>query len=281
MSTGNAPKKRRYRLYLDESGDHVYKNLDDPNSRFMALVGVWAEQSVHYAEFEQRLRAFKESIFGDRAPSVVFHRKDIVNKRGTFSILRHDDVSAKFDAGWLQIIAEAKYRCTCVIIDKAEHLGKYRKPFHPYHYALAAMLDRYCGWLRDVGGVGDVIAESRNPQENQALQQEYERIISKGTIQFSAGWHRPALTTTSIKFRNKKADAPGLELADSLAFPLRQWCLIEKGRVPDPGDVFGKRVVRACAPRLHRSRSSGRIEGYGSVWLPKDLNGPPIVWPVQ
>jgi hypothetical protein len=89
------------------------------------------------------------------------------------------------------------------------------------------------------------------------------------------------LTSREIKFREKQHRIAGIELTDSLAFPLRQWALIEKGRIDDPGEVFGKRVVRRCAPRLHRNPASGKITGYGMVWLPRDDSGKEIVWPVQ
>lgn len=29
----------RYRLYLDESGDHVFHDLESPSHRYLALVG--------------------------------------------------------------------------------------------------------------------------------------------------------------------------------------------------------------------------------------------------
>jgi len=34
-----AEKRTRYRLYIDESGDHTYKLLDDPSHRYLALLG--------------------------------------------------------------------------------------------------------------------------------------------------------------------------------------------------------------------------------------------------
>jgi hypothetical protein len=35
-----------------------------------------------------------------------------------------------------------------------------------------------------------------------------------------------------------------LQLADLIAYPVKQICLLEKGLIADPGDVFGKEVVK-------------------------------------
>lgn len=244
------------------------------------MVGVWFEQDRHYPAFERNLRELKESIFGVRGAEVVLHRKEILQRKGAFGRLRDASLASRFDEGWLKIVSGARYRCTAVTIDKQAHLVAYRTPFHPYHYALAALLDRYCGWLRGIKAIGDVVAETRS-REDRRLQEEYERIRRDGSLQFGPVWHEPVLTSNSIKFQGKSANSAGLQLADSLAYPLRQWALTAKGLVPDPGEVFGKRVVRACAPRLHRSPATGRIAGYGHVWLPKDRIGPEIEWPVQ
>ena len=68
----------------------------------------------------------------------------------------------------------------CVIIDKQAHLVRYDSPFHPYHYCLAAMLDRYSGWLNYKNAVGDVMAESRAREEDLQLKQAL--LLEKGKI---------------------------------------------------------------------------------------------------
>ena len=41
----------RYRLYIDESGDHTYNKLDTVGHRYLALLGVWFRQSDDYLAF--------------------------------------------------------------------------------------------------------------------------------------------------------------------------------------------------------------------------------------
>lgn len=76
-----------YCLYIDESGDHVFKRLEDPSHRFLGLLGVWFRQD-EYSAFADSWKKFKRGIFGSE--DVVLHREDIVNRarrKGPFSAL--------------------------------------------------------------------------------------------------------------------------------------------------------------------------------------------------
>lgn len=170
----NAPSEQgprvRYRLYLDESGDHTFNLLHDPAHRYLGLLGVWFQQVEEYARFADDLEHFKCSIFGPRPDKpVVFHRSDIINRKGAFGALREPHLCQRFDQGLLEAIARANFRMACVVIDKQTYLNRYASPFHPYHYCLAAMLDRYSGWLNYKNAVGDVMAESRGREEDLQL----------------------------------------------------------------------------------------------------------------
>ena len=69
-----------------------------------------------------------------------------------------------------------------VVIDKKYHIDTYGKSaFHPYHFALAAMLERYCGFLNFLNSRGDVWAEERGKKEDRSLEREYSRIYTDGT----------------------------------------------------------------------------------------------------
>src|SRR5215212_4742053 len=92
MNLTKAPGARqrmpRYRLYIDESGDHTYNKLDDIGHRYLALLGVWFKQQKDYLEFVHELEQFKNNLFGERPDSpVILHRTDIINRRGAFGIL--------------------------------------------------------------------------------------------------------------------------------------------------------------------------------------------------
>lgn len=270
----------RYRLYIDESGDHTYKLLDDPSHRYLALFGVWFRQHDHYTQFADDLESFKRDIFGPRPDKpVILHRSDILNRKGPFGLLSAPEVQARFDSGLIGIVSRAQFTGICVIINKQDHLNRYVSPFHPYHYCLGAMLDRYSGWLNHWNAVGDVMAESRGREEDLQLKAAYRRVFESGTLLFPYEHHQRALTSKDIKIRPKVANIAGLQLADILAHPVRQACLAEKGWIPDPGDVFGNRLYGLVKPKLNYrygtgSAATGRFFSRRWAETKRPLSGP-------
>ena len=263
-----SPRPHRYRLYMDESGDHTCNQLDNVAQRYLGLMGVCFRQSDDYVAFVDDLEKFKRDIFGARPDKpVVLHRSDIINRKGPFGILCNADAQKRFDEGLLGVIHRARFRMVCVVIDKQTHSAKYASPFHPYHYCLAAMLDRYSGWLNYKNAVGDVMAESRAREEDLQLKQAYCRVYESGTLMFSHQHHQKALTSRDIKIQDKRANVAGLQLADILAYPVKQTFLVDQGVMSDPGDVFGKRIMEAAGGKFNQNELSGQVTGYGKVWL--------------
>ncbi|TRZ86743.1 DUF3800 domain-containing protein [bacterium] len=268
MSQIVAMKQPRYRLYIDESGDHTYKLLDDPSHRYLALLGVWMRQQDEYLAFADNLEQFRREIFGPRPDKpVIIHRSDIINRRGPFGLLRQESVEKNFNAGLLNVIEQAKFKMVCVVIDKRNHLNRYASPFHPYHYCLAAMLDRYSGWLNYKNAIGDVMAESRGKEEDLQLCEAYRRVYESGTLMFGHVHHQRALTSTDIKLKKKIANIAGLQLADILAHPMKQALLLEKGSIPDPGEKFGRLIYEVAKGKFNINTRTKIAEGYGKIWL--------------
>jgi len=166
-SPPNPFRPLRFRLYVDESGDHAYSRLDQTPHRYLALLGVWFEQPTKYTQFHDALESLKRSIWGPRPDSpVVLHRSDIINRKGPFGIFKDPSLRDRFDNELLRIIKDAEFKMVCVVIDKKSHRDQYADPYHPYHYAMAAMLERYAGWLNYFNRVGDIMAESRGGEED-------------------------------------------------------------------------------------------------------------------
>lgn len=269
-TAGPSQRPHRYRLYLDESGDHTYNLLDDPTHRFLALLGVWFRQEDDYKNFSESLESFKKDIFGFRPDKpVVLHRTDIINKKGAFGVLKDPTVEAEFNRRLLEIISRANYRMICVIIDKKRHKEQYSDPFHPYHYCLANVLDRYSGWLKYKNAVGDVMAESRGREEDIQLKGAYRSVYDSGTLMFDRHHHQDALTSKEIKIQPKFRNIPGLQLADVLAHPVKTGCLVEKELVPGLGNSFGKSLWELTQQKFNRNDSRNLVWGYGKVLLPK------------
>lgn len=257
----------RYRLYIDESGDHAYKKLEQVSHRYLALLGLWLRQRDDYVALHDGLEGLRREVFGPRPDDpVILHREDIINKRGDFYILQDPQKEAAFNAGLLRLLADTQFRMACIVIDKQQHRDKYSSPMHPYHYCLAAMLQRYCGWLNYKNVIGDVLAEARGRVEDRQLENAYANIFSSGTLYLDASTAQRVLTTSSLKLRGKAADIAGLQLADVLAHPVKQWVLWQKGIISEPKG-FGRELAEEVVRKFNARSDSGLVEGYGWVLI--------------
>ena len=260
---------KRYRLYIDESGDHTYKQISKTSQRYLGLIGCFVETETYRAEFHPALDQLKQTHF-PRNPDdpIVLHRTDIINRRGAFWKLRDQTVRQCFNKDLLQFLTEQEYILVAVVIDKKSHVDRYRDiAFHPYHYCLTLLLERYCGFLNRFNAEGDVLAESRRGKEDFQLKAAYQRIYENGTLYRDAEFFRGVLTSKELKLKSKTANIAGLQVADILAHPCKEDILLDEQRICDPGPVFGKEVCRAVESKYNRRYSDGCIDGYGKVFL--------------
>ncbi len=199
---------------------------------------------------------------------VILHRNDLINRRGPFWRLRDPENERRFNEDLLQFLAVQDYLLITVVIDKKAHIERYGgAAYHPYHYCLAALLERYCGFLNRSNAQGDVMAESRGGTEDRQLKTVYRRLYEGGTYFHDAEFFQRVLTSNEIKLKPKSANIAGLQVADLLAYPCKQEILIAEGRIEDPGEVFSKEISRFIAGKYNRRYFDGRIKGYGQVFL--------------
>jgi len=261
----------RYRLYLDESGDHVYREVEDIPHRFLCLLGCWF-QNPDYLEFHKSLDQLKSKYFTHHPDDpVVLHREDIINRRKAFKILRDNDVRDQFDDDLLDVISKAQFRVVAVVIDKLELRTAYgEQSAHPYHLAMGFMLQRYAGYLNHINRVGDVMAEARGGAEDRLFSDSYTRIYERGTWMTEPSFFQGALTSRQLKLKQKSANISGLQLADVLCHPVKQYVLQQYGFVgtEELGD-FAKRVHWIVAKKFNAHLYDRRVEGYGYVLYPK------------
>jgi len=221
-------------LYVDESGDHTYKNLEDINRRYLGLTGIAIESEYYRNEFQPKLEALKQSIFPHSPDEpLVLHRDDIINKRSSFGVLRNSGINKQWETSISLFVKEAQFCLFTVIIDKKTHRESYgNAAFHPYHYCLTVLLERYRGYLKSIGGIGDVLAESRGGKEDMSLKAEYQKVWKDGTYYISAPEFQKYLTSKELKVKSKLNNIAGLQLVDLLAHPSKAHILISKGIMP-------------------------------------------------
>ena len=285
---------RIYRLYIDESGDHSYgkkelkrpriefkdrtidyqmghyPELEKEDKRYLGLTGCIIDAEKYRSSFYPRFEELKQKHFPHNPDEpVILHRKDIINKRGPFWRLRDPEKESSFNEDLLSFIKEMDYTVITVVIDKKTHVERYgQSAYHPYHYCLSALLERYCGFLHFYNAKGDVLGESRGGTEDRQLKYAYNRIYESGTQFRRPEFFHSVLTSKEIKLKPKHANIAGIQLADLLAYPLKQEILTEKGRtnVISTG-LFGIRICEVVEKKYNRHFYDKRIYGYGKVFL--------------
>ena len=263
-------KPARYRLYIDESGDHVFKYLEHPGHRYLSLLGCWFNDT-DYRVFHEQLSAFKKQHIPhhpDEPP--ILHREEIVNRRGHFSHLQDPVKNQEFDDALLKVIIESKFHVVGVVIDKLALRQKYGDAAaHPYHLALGFLLQRYCGYMNHINRYGDVMAESRGKREDFNLKDSYARIYNNGVWITKAHFFQNSLTSKELKVKKKSANISGLQLADLLVNPVRQIIMKENGHLAGELAAFVSRLLPILDIKYNRHIYTKIVEGYGKVFYPK------------
>jgi len=259
-----------YRIYIDETGNHDMTHADDPNQRFLALTGVILESEYNASVLQPEIEAIKRQFFRkDPDTPVIFHRKEIVNRRPPFETLRDARVEKRFNQEILEGLERWQYHVITVVIDKKVHRDQYSVwRYHPYHYCLAVLLERFVLFLHYGKHRGDVMVESRGGNEDGKLKDSYRRLYDEGTDNIPAERWQERLSSRELKVRPKSADIAGLQLADLLAHPSRREILLTNKLIEDERDTFGDRICAILKSSKYLRSPKGKIPGYGTKLLP-------------
>jgi len=197
-----------------------------------------------------------------------FIEKSLLIVKG-FWRLRNPETRVSFNKDLIDLIAVADFIVIGVVIDKLELKLRYPDPFHPYHMALGFTLQRYCGYLNHINRSGDVLAESRGGREDGLLKNAYSHIFIHGDMYNRSDFFRRVLTSKELKLKKKASNIAGLQLADIVAYPVKQEILAEQGRISTRRDGFGLRIMETLQEKFNRHLYTGKVEGYGKVLFPK------------
>lgn len=131
-----------------------------------------------------------------------------------------------------------------VVIDKLALRNAYgESAAHPYHLGLGFLLQRFGGYLNHINRVGDVMAESRGGVEDRLLKESYTRVFERGVWMTASHVFQGALTSRQLKLKPKSANIAGLQLADLLGHPVKQWVLKRNGLLADELAPFTQRLM--------------------------------------
>jgi len=246
------------------------EHTDDPNQRFLALTGVILESEYISCTLKPEMDAIKSKFFQhDPDVPVIFHRKEIVNRRPPFEVLRDKGIEEHFNDALLEGLMRWEYQVITVVIDKKVHRDRYFVwRFHPYHYCLTVMLERYVLFLHYGKHRGDVMVESRGGKEDEKLKDSYRRLYEEGTDNIPPERWQERLTSRELKVKSKTANIAGLQLADLIAHPSRREVLMDNNLLSDDRDIFGDKICKILSTSKYMRSHFGQVEGYGKKLLP-------------
>lgn len=260
----------KYRLYIDETGNPDMGSSADPNHRYLSLTGIIVELEHVKLVVHPQMEALKQKYFSSHPDEpIVLHRRELVRRDPPFHALRDRTVEAAFNQDLLTCLDEWTYHVVTVTIDKQEHGTRYAVwRYHPYHYCLHVMLERYIMCLESMGARGDVMGESRGGTEDRTLKESFARIYERGTEYVAVERMQAALTSGEIKLKAKGTNIAGLQMADLIANPSFKSSLASHQNQKQAEDFGGKIIEILLRTKYLRNPNNGRIEGWGRKWLP-------------
>ena len=113
-----------YRLYIDESGDHTYKHLDNLDTRYLGLTGVLFNKRHYDINVQPELEKLKQRIFKydpDDPPILV--RSIIIHRKRWFYVLQDSDLNKEWEEGIISFLKnlEGHAWIFSVVIDKTAY----------------------------------------------------------------------------------------------------------------------------------------------------------------
>lgn len=212
----------KYRFYIDESGDHTYKHLNNPDTQYLGLTGILIDRIYYQTHAQPELEALKQRIFKydpDNPPILV--RSLIKHRKQWFYVLQDKDLNNKWETELLTYMSDltSHAKVYTVVIDKKQHLKNYPlHTFDPYAYSLHVLLNRVRGLLVKQGEQADVMAEARGGVEDKQLAQAYRDLRKEGSHYGDGEYYCKAYPEDELIIRRKDTNVAGLQIADVMAY---------------------------------------------------------------
>ncbi len=252
----------RYRMFIDESGNHHVTDdaLKSEANHHLCLLASMLEMSSEEPELVEKMNRIKRMYFPRCHENVVFHREDILKRKPPFDILTQEHLGKNFDAAMLDLYQTANYHLLAVVFDKPSHKKRYGSAmWHPYHYCLEILIDRYVKFLRRRNAVGDVYAEVRGTKEDRLLKKSWDDLRTSGSRYTTRGEMNQRLTSRDISLKPKSANVCGLQLSDLLVTNVGRGILVENEVREMFRDPFGRKVCKAVKDKFDGPASWSRI----------------------
>lgn len=259
-----------YRMYIDESGDHAYSDDKNPAKRYLGLLGLIIEKEHYIKEFQPNFENLKQKYFSYHPDDpVILHRKEIINKRGHFWVIRNPFIEKNFNTDLLNFLIKMKFTIIVIVIDKKSHFDRYKYAAkHPYHYCLNVMIEKYCDFLKYHNAKGDILVETMGGKEDMLLKKEYQNIYESGTLFRKPNFFSSTLSTNEIKLKSKNFNIAGLQVADLLAYPCKIEILFDNRLIELSNKNFGNYILECIKEKYNQQSRFNEANEYHKIFLP-------------
>lgn len=259
----------KYRIYIDEVGNSDLNSSNLKDHRFLCLTGIIFELSEVASLVQPELERLKDYFFkSDPDEPVILHRKEILYKKGPFSVLKDKEMEESFNKTLLDLLEKWNYTVIAVVIDKEEHNTRYSTwKYDPYHYCQEIMIERFRLFLNIHKAVGDVMFESRGGKEDMRLKTSFRKLMDNGTHNLSSEQLLEHITSKELKIKSKLSNIAGLQIADLLAHPARRWAFKNLMEMDEGTNTFSDKILSIMEQKKF-FRYQGKIIGFGIKKLP-------------
>ncbi len=232
-------EKKKYYLFIDESGDHGLINLDASFPVFLLCGTLTSEEN--YIEIRNDINKLKTAFWGNK--EVILHSRDIRKCEKEFQILFNLELKSKFYENLNTILNNSKYRILASAIKKDKYIKMYGKLSNDvYELALSFIIERAIFSLDEILNTNkelEIIIEKRGKKEDKKLEEHFQRLLARGTGYISS--ERLKEVHISIKFKDKKENNNGLQITDLLAYPLARY-VIDPKRANPAFDLIARKI---------------------------------------
>lgn len=196
-------------LALDETGKASFNHL---SSTFVLSGSIMSED--YLPKIEKNFKRLKSKFF--KNSDVVFHCRDMLRKKGPFSILRDPKVERQFWAEFISNLNPADISMAIVIVDKAKAKSLGWNDIAILRRAYSKMLSEFTKKYLVGTKKGKIIAES-DPYQDKYLLEAHNKLQALGIPSegISATDYRNKMT--SISLVNKLNLDVHIQIADNLA----------------------------------------------------------------
>lgn len=209
-----------YIIFVDESGDHGLQSIDTEYPLF-ALVFVIIKKQDYLEKIIPSFIALKFKYWGH--DQVILHESDIRKERGTFGLLRTNNLLREsFYEDLNTLIAESPFVYVAAAIKKDALKKKYITPYNPYEIGMLFCMEETLIYLNQNNQEHKhtaLVVEGRGQKENNELELEFRRICDN-----QRQWGKRRFDFTKTPFNlvcvDKKCNSTGLQLADLIARPI-------------------------------------------------------------